>query len=129
MGQRIGNGDMTGDFAAAAAEILLLDPSQVPKSRNNPGAEENEGENKRLIELEVGLHAPDMPALEAAANLPPPFPDFHQGGNGIIEDGNPQQEIHYENLGVGNMTQQFHHRYKKITIPTRNKTNALLLPA
>lgn len=67
---------MAGELTATSAEIFFLDPPQVPEPRDKPGAEEEKGENKRLVKLKVRLHAPDMPAFETAADLPPPLPNF-----------------------------------------------------
>jgi hypothetical protein len=85
---------MSGYFSATAADVLLLHPPQIPQTRNNSSAQQNDREKEGPGFLKVWLHAPDMPALEAAADLPPVLPDFQHRKDGMKKDGNTDYKIH-----------------------------------
>jgi hypothetical protein len=46
-----------------------------------------------------------MPALETSSDLPPAFPDLHDGGNGIEEQWNTEEKIKQEHIEKGNRVQ------------------------
>jgi hypothetical protein len=95
---------MAGYFSATAAGVLLTHPPQIPQTRNNSGAQQNEHENKRPGILKVRFHAPDMPASEAAADLPPVTPDFQHRKDGMEKEWNADYKIHQKQLGIRHRT-------------------------